>query len=59
MFSQQLAPIFHQTADILHEEHANVKLGRVDCEVGQLPSMSSLPYCSKIVRPYFCSLKFI
>lgn len=35
MFSQQLAPIFHQTADIIQEEHSNVKLGRVDCEVEQ------------------------
>jgi endoplasmic reticulum resident protein 44 len=33
MFSQQLAPIFHQTADILHEEYTNVKIARVDCEV--------------------------
>jgi len=35
MFSQQLAPIFHKSADIIHEEYQNVKLGRVDCEVEQ------------------------
>lgn len=35
MFSQQLAPIFHQSADIIHEEYQNVKLGRVDCEAEQ------------------------
>lgn len=35
MFSQQLAPIFHKAADILHEEYDNVKLGRVDCEAQQ------------------------
>jgi len=35
MFSQQLAPIFHKAADILHEEFDNVKLGRVDCEQQQ------------------------
>jgi len=32
MFSQQLAPIFHKTADALREELPDVKLGRVDCE---------------------------
>jgi len=35
MFSQQLAPIFHQSADIIHEEYTNVKIARVDCEVQQ------------------------
>lgn len=35
MFSQQLAPIFHQSADIIHEEYTNVKIARVDCEVEQ------------------------
>lgn len=35
MFSQQLAPIFHQSADIIHEEYQNVKLARVDCEMEQ------------------------
>jgi len=32
MFSQQLEPILHQTADILHEEYPNVKIARLDCE---------------------------
>jgi len=32
MFSQQLAPIFHQTADLMHEEYPNVKVARIDCE---------------------------
>jgi len=35
MFSQQLAPIFHQSADIIHEEYQNVKIARVDCEMEQ------------------------
>lgn len=32
MFSQQLAPIFHKSAELIHEEYQNVKLGRLDCE---------------------------
>lgn len=35
MFSQQLTPIFHQAADVIHQEFPNVKFGRVDCEVEQ------------------------
>lgn len=32
IFSQRLAPIFHQAADVIHKDYPNVKLGRVDCE---------------------------
>lgn len=32
MFSAQLAPIFHQAADLIHEEYNNVKLARLNCE---------------------------
>lgn len=32
MFSAQLAPIFHQTADLIHEEYNNVKIARLNCE---------------------------
>jgi len=42
MFSQQLAPIFHQTADILHEEYPNVKFGRVDCEKQQKIALENM-----------------
>ncbi|XP_065655299.1 endoplasmic reticulum resident protein 44 isoform X2 [Hydra vulgaris] len=42
MFSQQLAPIFHQTADIIHEEYPDVKLGRVDCENQQQIALENM-----------------
>lgn len=41
MFSQQLAPIFHQAANIIHEEYPDVKLGRVDCESEQDIALSN------------------